>query len=184
MTDEKRTSPRKIGTWKALLGGAGFVAAFILAPLFGGVFIIGSIAGFIADGYRLHQDDVLRATGTAATVTVVDVDVRRFTENWGRTRTECVPIVTGTANGKQHTWDLVRHADCGDFFAAGQHVQVRYDPQDLDRVVLTDQNAPDVNRHNLGVDVQILVVGVALSAVGTGFWVWLAGRNKRPTNQP
>lgn len=175
---------KKTSTWKTIFAGAGFLAGFILVPLFGGVFIIGAAAGFISDGYRLHADNTLRATGTAVTATIDDIDVRRFTENWGRVRTECVPIAVAPVDGKQHTWDLVRYDGCGDYFTTDQTVQLRYDPDDVDRVVLADDAAPDVNHHNLGVDVQILVIGVAMSAVGVGCWLWLARDNKRRAKQP
>ncbi|MGW8431700.1 hypothetical protein ACWGJ9_11455 [Curtobacterium citreum] len=183
MTAPVPASPKKIGLWKTIFGGAGFLAAFILAPLFGGVFILGAVVGFIADGVRLHNDNTLRATGTETTVVIDDIDVRRFSENWGRTRTECVPVVTGPVDGKPHTWDLVQYADCDNAPAAGDTLRLVVDPSDVDHVVFADPDALNVHRHNLGVDVQLLVIGVGLAAVGTGCWLWLTRDNKRHAKQ-
>lgn len=162
-----------------MAAGTGFLAAFILAPLFGGVFILGAVAGFIADGYRAHQDDELRTAATSTTGIIDTIDVRHFTENFGPGRTECVPQVTGTANGEPHTWDLVDYAACGGVYRVGQRLQIMYDPSDVDRAVLADRDAGGVRARNTGVHVQVLVTGVVLAAVGTGCWLWVVRSERR-----
>ncbi len=172
---------RRRSTWKTIAAGAGFLAAFILAPLFGGVFILGAAAGFIADGYRAHQDDELRAVATSTAGIIDTIDVRHFTEDFGPGRTECVPQVSGTANGEPHTWDLADSAACGGVYRVGQRLEVVYDSSDVDRAVLADPEAGGVRARSTVVHVQVLVIGVVLAAVGTGCWLWVvrSGRGRR-----
>ncbi len=185
MPDRRRPAEGRGGTWKTIAAGAGFLAVFILAPLFGGVFVLGAIAGFIADGYRAHQDDELRAVATSTTAIIDTIDVRHFTENFGPGRTECVPQVSGTANGEPHTWDMVDDAACGGAYEVGQRLQVMYDPSDVDRAVLADRDAGGVRARSTGVHVQLLVVGVGFAAVGTGCWLWVVRSDRgRRGRQP
>ncbi|WIE66571.1 hypothetical protein DEI99_008575 [Curtobacterium sp. MCLR17_036] len=179
MTDRGRPAGRRGSAWRTIAAGAGFLAAFVVAPLFGAVFVLGAVAGFVADGYRSHQDDEFRAVATATTGTVDEVDVRHFTDGLGPGRTECVPQVTGMANGRPHTWDSVDHAACGDVYEVGRQLQILYDPDDVDHAVLADREAPGVRSRATGVHVQVLLVGVALAAVGAGCWTWLVRSNRR-----
>ncbi|QWS32748.1 hypothetical protein [Curtobacterium aetherium] len=167
-------------TWKFLGGAALFLAGFVIAPILGVVSIFGCVFGLVADNYDMHADSHLRSISEVTTGTVIDIDVRHYS-GAGKTggHTECIPIVKGEANGSPHTWELTKYPACNDYYTVGERLQVMYDPTDVDHAGVRSDKILATYRHNLGVDVQIGLIGLGMSAVGATCWTWLLRREKR-----
>ena len=179
MTGRKKPWFRTKAGWKAAGITAGVITAFILVPLFGGVFIIGSVAGLTSNSYALHKDTELRQVARTAPGVVTDIRVVHHSGYRGAGHTDCTPTVVGTVDGEKHTWTLTNFEACDGYYHVGQRLQVMYDENDIDRAGVYADDIPATYRHNLGVAVQVGVLGLVMAAAGVGCWVYFIRSDRR-----
>lgn len=184
MTDGKPEPRLRLGVELKALGGLVlFIVGCLLATGLG-VICIGSAAlGLGVAGTRWHADTHLRSISEVTTGTITDVEVRHYRGSKGRSHEECVPVVQGVVDGTPHTWTLAKYPVCDHYYVRGEQLEVMYDPSLVDHAGVHSDHFPEVFRHDIRVDLQIAGIGLALSGIGAGCWVWFMRRARRPTGR-
>jgi hypothetical protein len=180
VTDGKPESRlRAGGELKAAGGLVLFLVGCLLASGLGVICIGSALLGLGVDGFRWHADTHLRSISEVTTGTITDVEVRHYRGSKGRSHDECVPVVRGAVDGTPHTWTLAEYPVCDQYYVRGDQLEVMYDPAHVDHAGVHADHFPEAFRRNLRVDLQIAGIGLALSGIGAGCWVWFLRRGRR-----
>lgn len=180
MTDRKPEPRLRAGVELKAVGGLLlFLVGCLLAPGAGVICVGSAVLGLGVDSYRSRADTRLRSISEVTTGTITDVEVRHYRGSKGRSHEECVPVVRGAVDGTPHTWTLTKYPVCDRYYVRGDQLEVMYDPAHVDHAGVHSDHFPEVFRQDIRVDLQIAAIGLALSGIGAGCWVWFLRRGRR-----